>query len=101
MENEALARRWFEEVWNQRRTDTVREMLTDDSVCHSEGGPLRGAEAFLENAHRPFLAAFPDLQVQVEDTVSQGDVVVVRWTATATHAGDGLGLAPTAKRVTF
>ena len=26
-ENIVLARRWFEEVWNQRRTDTIDELL--------------------------------------------------------------------------
>ena len=26
-ENVRLARRWFEEVWNQRRTDTIDELL--------------------------------------------------------------------------
>ena len=30
-ENVILARRWFEEVWNQRRTDTIDERLTDET----------------------------------------------------------------------
>src|SRR5688500_10444557 len=47
-ENVRLARRWFEEVWNQRRTETVYELLTADSLCRSETGPLRGPEPFLE-----------------------------------------------------
>jgi hypothetical protein len=37
-ENALLARRWFEEVWNQRRTDTIDELLTEESVSHSELG---------------------------------------------------------------
>jgi predicted ester cyclase len=49
----------------------------------------------------PFLAAFPDLRVEVEATVAQGDQVVVRWSATGTHRGDGLGFRPTHEAVTF
>ena len=32
VENVALARRWFEEVWNQRRADTIDELLTDEAL---------------------------------------------------------------------
>jgi hypothetical protein len=39
---DALARRWFEEVWNQRRADTIDEMLAPDAVSHLETGLLRG-----------------------------------------------------------
>lgn len=99
--NEALARRWFDEVWNQRRTDTVRELLTADSLCHSETTALKGPDAFLDHNLKPFLAAFPDLRVTVEGMVSDGDQVAVRWRAVGTHTGDGLGLPPTGRRVDF
>jgi hypothetical protein len=41
-ENVGPARRWFEEVWNRRRTGTIDESLTDQSISYSESGPLRG-----------------------------------------------------------
>jgi steroid delta-isomerase-like uncharacterized protein len=93
--------RWFEEVWNQRRTDTIDELLTDESVSYSESGPLRGKQEFQERAHAVFLAAFPDLQITVEGTVAEGDVVVVRWSVRATHLGDGLGFPATWRAVSF
>jgi steroid delta-isomerase-like uncharacterized protein len=99
-DNDRLARRWFEEVWNQRRTETVYELLTPDSICQSEAGPLRGPEAFLDHVYRPFVAAFPDLRVTVEATVSDGDDVVVRWRVNATHTGDALPFPRTGRRVT-
>lgn len=100
-ENDDLARRWIEEVWNHRRTDTIDEMLTDESVCHSESGPLRGKDEFKQRVHAPLLAAFPDLRVNVEGTVAEGDDVVVRWAATGTHLGDGLGFPGTGREVSF
>jgi steroid delta-isomerase-like uncharacterized protein len=99
--NEHLAVRWFEEVWNQRRTDTIDELLTDESVSYSEAGPLRGKQAFKEQTHAAFLSAFPDMRIAVEATVAQGDDVVVRWSVTGTHTGEGLGFPATGRQVAF
>ncbi|HVK12656.1 MAG TPA: CHAD domain-containing protein [Gemmataceae bacterium] len=99
--NADLARRWMDEVWNQRRTETVHELLTPASRCRSETGVMTGPDEFLERAYGPLTAAFPDVRVTVEGTVSEGDQVVVRWTATGTHTGDGIGLPPTGRKLTF
>lgn len=99
--NVRLARRWFEEVWNGRRAETVHELLTAESTCESEFGKLTGPEAFLERVHGPFLSAFPDLRITIKDTVAEGDRVVVMWTATATHDGEGLGMPASGRRVAF
>jgi steroid delta-isomerase-like uncharacterized protein len=99
--NAALARRWFDEVWNQRKAEAIDELVTQHSVCYSEAGEFAGPEAFKTQMHGPFLAAFPDLHVEVEGIVSQGDDVVVRWVATGTHNGAGLGMPPTGRAVRF
>ncbi|MBN9518159.1 ester cyclase [bacterium] len=91
-ENAERSRRWFEEVWNLRRAETIDEFLTPESVGHMEGGDVPGVDAF-KAAHAEFVAAFPDLRVEVEAVLADGDDVAVRWRATASHAGDGLGLA--------
>ena len=41
----------------------------------------------------------PDLRLEVEDTVAEGDDVVVRWRLTGTHSGNGLDIPPTQTRV--
>ena len=59
---------------------------------------VRGPAAF-----KPFLrnmrSAFPDCHVSVEDTVSQGEKIAIRLTFKGTHHGDGIGIAPTTRRV--
>jgi predicted ester cyclase len=97
-DNTALARRWFEEIWNQRRTETVHELLRPDSVGHLQTGDVVGPEPFLQ-VHAEMLRTLPDLRVHVEDTVAQGDQVVVRWLASGTHHGKGMGCEPTGSRV--
>lgn len=99
--NVAVVRRWFEEVWNQRRAEAITELLGDESVCHGDEGPIRGAEEFTQRLYNPFVAAFPDLRINLDGEVEQGDQVVVRWTAVGTHSGDGLGFPPTGQPVTF
>jgi steroid delta-isomerase-like uncharacterized protein len=98
--NTALAGRWFEEVWNQRRDATVHELFHREGVGHLEGMDIRGAEGFL-SARAALLGAFPDLRVTVDGTVSEGADVVVRWSAAGTHGGDGLGIPASARPASF
>jgi steroid delta-isomerase-like uncharacterized protein len=95
--NRALIKRWFEEVWNQGREETIDELAAADSVIHGlgEGGrQIRGPDGF-RGFYYPFRSAFSNFNVKVEDTIAEGDKVVVRLTFSGTHTGDGLGVAPT------
>ena len=96
-----MSRRWFEEVWNQRRVDIIDEFLCNESFAETEGGTLRGAEQFKTQMYGPFLQAFPNLSVTIDGLVAQGDEVVVRWRATGTHNGDGLGIPATGKELSI
>jgi steroid delta-isomerase-like uncharacterized protein len=98
--NGELARRWFEEVWNQRRDATVPELLAPRASCHKEGAELIGPQQYLD-ARVALLGAFPDMKVTVEATLTEGDDVVVRWAARGTHRGDGLGVPPSRRDVSF
>ena len=96
-----VVRRWFEEVWNQRRVETIEELLTPESVCHADDGHLTGPQEFCERIHEALLTAFPDLHITVDDLITQGESAVVRWTVTGTHTGPGLGLEPSGRAVAF
>ena len=93
-ENVAIAHRWFEEVWNQRRGEVVDELLLPTSIGHMESGDVRGGEEF-KAVRAQFLSALPDLRLVIEDTAADGENVVVRWSVHGTHAGEGLGVPPT------
>lgn len=99
--NAALARRWFEEVWNQRRVETIYELVTPESVSHGEQGDVFGPEVFHQGYHTEMCQALPDIRVTIEDIVAQGENVVVRWLATGTHLGTGFGCPPTQKKLSF
>jgi steroid delta-isomerase-like uncharacterized protein len=103
-EDKTLAHRWFEEVWNKGRADAIDEMMADDAVARGltdvSGKELRGPTDFKPFFYS-FRDAFPDIQVTVEETVSEGDMLAVRCSVRATHAGEGIGLAATNRPVAF
>ena len=97
-ENDALIRRWFEEVWNQGRVEAIDEMFAADGVAHGlsndSGNPLRGPAGFRE-FHARFREAFPDIVVTVEDTIAEDDKIAARCIVRGKHGGDSLGFAAT------
>jgi len=100
-ENVALGRRWFEEVWNQKKSSSVLELLATDAVMHGiseSGGDVRGPAEFLA-LHTKLLSAFPDMQFTLDDCFGAGDKIVVRWTATMRHTGPGLGIEATGAEI--
>ncbi len=101
-ENSILIRRWFEEVWNSGRIEAVDEMASPDVIGH---GQAQHATDIGLKEFKPFVmgfrSAFPDLKVTIDYIIEQGDKVVARWTATMTHKGEFLGIAPTGKKATI
>ena len=96
-----LMRRWFKEVWNEGRTQTIYDLLAPDAVAIGEledGSQLRGPAEFVPFVER-IRGAFPDINIVVEDVFGAGDKVVLRWSATMTHRGDHLGIPATGERV--
>jgi steroid delta-isomerase-like uncharacterized protein len=100
-ENVELMRRWFKEVWNEGRTQTIYDLLSPDAVAIGEledGSQLRGPAEFVPFVER-IRGAFPDINIVVEDVFGAEDKVVLRWSATMTHRGDHLGMPATGERV--
>jgi predicted ester cyclase len=101
--NKNLLRRWFEQVWNQKSEAAIDEMFSPQGKSHGfpdADSVLVGPEAF-KAIHRTFCGAFPDLHIDVEDIVAEGDRVAVRWRVSMTHLGDHLGFPSTGRKGTL
>ncbi len=68
------------------------------TVASPVGGVLEG-RAEIERVYRLWFSAFPDMAVQQDELLVDGDRVVVIMRMMGTHAGDFFGLAPTQRRV--
>lgn len=100
-ENKALARRWFEEVWNQGSEATIDKLFHPQGHCYGWPEPdsdLAGPEAF-KAVHRQFKDGFSGIHIDIEDIIAEGDRVAIRWTSHMTHDGHGLGFPPTGRKV--
>jgi steroid delta-isomerase-like uncharacterized protein len=99
-DNKALARRFAEEAWGKRNVAVVDELVAPDFIVSYPILPevVRGREAFKQLLAQ-FHAALPDIRVTIEDSIAEGDQVVLRWTAQGTHQGDLLGIPATGKSV--
>lgn len=57
--------------------------------------PLAGHQAFAS----AFYAGFPDVRHDIEDTIVEGDNVVVRFSLHGTNTGDFMGIPATGKQI--
>ena len=98
--NEAVLRRGVDEVWNGGRTEVIPEITGPGYVRHDPAlaQPITGPRE-LEQSVVLYRNAFPDLNLEIIEMHSSGDIVMARWRATGTHRGDLMGIAPTGKRV--
>ena len=99
-ENVALMRRWFKEVWNEGRMQTVHELLDENATGFGQAGHrtgIHGPADFIPFVQR-FRGAFPDIKVTVEEAFGSDQNVAVRWFANMTHTGGDLGIPPTNRK---
>lgn len=98
-EKKSLVKRFISEVWEEGNRDIIDEVLSEDYVDHNlpEGIPpgREGVKQFTSM----YLRAFPNPDVEMEDLIAEGDKVVLRWSASASHRGEFMGVPPTNKRV--
>ena len=101
-QNKALARRSIEEIWNQGKLAVIDELVASDATFHDPsvpGGKFTGPQG-MKQFVQIYLGAFPDVRLTINDQIAEGEEVVTRWTATGTHSGELMGIAPTNKRAT-
>jgi steroid delta-isomerase-like uncharacterized protein len=99
-ENKAIIQS-VEEALNRGDWDAVDRLFAASYVDHdpSRAGLPPGPEG-VKQAWSMFRAAFPDLQVTIEDMIAEGDKVAVRGVVRGTHQGELMGIPPTGKQVT-
>ncbi|MHA3774188.1 ester cyclase [Verrucomicrobiota bacterium sgz303538] len=100
-DNVQLMRRWFQEIWNEGRLETIDELMAPDGVAHDltgPGGDVRRPAAF-KDAARVLRSAFEDIRVDVDDIFGSDDRVAIRLTITMTHTGELGDLRPTHARI--
>jgi steroid delta-isomerase-like uncharacterized protein len=96
--NKQLVREAVDEIWNRANYEQVSRFADENIAVHESpvAGTIRGTESLIQY-YRMLRDAFPDVRFTIEDQVAEGDMVVTRWQATATHTGSFQGMPPTGK----
>jgi serine phosphatase RsbU (regulator of sigma subunit)/predicted ester cyclase len=99
-ENEALVRRYFEEVWAKGNVAAVDEFMAPNYVEHTVPPNSRPGRDTLKQFVGMSHNAFPDVKGTLHDILAQGDRVAYRWSASGTHLGEWAGISPTGLHMT-
>jgi predicted ester cyclase len=97
--NKAVVRRYWYELWNEKRGEIIDEIAVDPVSFHFPGGQAHQPPS-LKKWFQTALVAFPDVHFTLNLEVAEGDLVAVHWSYVATNTGPFLGRPATGKRVT-
>ena len=97
-QNQTLVKQVFER-WNQKDETVYTELYSQD---YSYFAPANNTEKLTREEEASFTkqiwSAFPDIKWNIEEMIASGNSVMIRWTVTATHEGEYLGLSPTGNK---
>jgi steroid delta-isomerase-like uncharacterized protein len=91
-----VARRYFEELMNERRLQVIDEIMAPDVVLRvaTQAEAMRGYDGVRQFV-QSLTTAFPDIRFTIEHLIGEQTRVAARWTVTGTHRGPFLGIVPT------
>ena len=99
--NKLLVRRFYEEVVNTANVDLIENFIAPEYVEVSEGKRytigIEGAKEHILGVRQ----TYPDLLIEIERQISEGEWVATCITARGTHRGQWLGIKPTGKPIAF
>jgi len=83
-ENKRLAIRWFEEVWNQGRRQSIFELFPPNGMLHDGGAVIRGPHEFCR-FYDTLHAEFSGFHITPLLTIAEDNYVCLHWSASFRH----------------
>jgi hypothetical protein len=98
--NEAIGRRWYEEMWSKPDLDVADEIVDknyDPDWVHIDAvGPAQ-----IKHEIKYFRSVFPDLRYEIVDISADEDRVWIRYKGRGTQQGNAWGFEASGKTVEF
>jgi steroid delta-isomerase-like uncharacterized protein len=98
MDNEATTRSLYDRL-NSGDIDGFAALLSENFVEHEVTPGIPPTKAGVQQFFQMQMAAFPDMQMAIEDLIADGAKVVTRVKYTGTNTGDFMGMPATGKGV--
>jgi steroid delta-isomerase-like uncharacterized protein len=93
-QNEALVRRWYDDIWTGKNLDLLGTLLSPDHVHHWATGPDTDSAAAVKERIAGWHTVMPDMRYTIDGIHHADGVVVVRWTGAGTFLGAYQGTPP-------
>jgi len=103
-QNNAIAEKFFDSVWNKGDFSVLDTLVTPDAVDHSTVGGKSKTEkgsASFRAIVSMFRHSMQDIHLAIEQEVYAGDKVVHRWVLRGTDTGGLMGMPASGKVLTF
>jgi steroid delta-isomerase-like uncharacterized protein len=97
-QNKAVVRRIVEDHWNKKNPAVVSDLFDAKAAIYTPDGVLNGHDG-AKQLLAAYATAFPDFRLNIDDLLSDGDKVALRYGFTGTHKGPLAGSAASGKSV--
>ena len=103
MKNEAILKRFIQKVWNEKDFDSITKFVAREyTVYYDSSDPWEGKtlnyEEFAMRLDYSF-DSFPDINFEIQSTISDGDNVAITWIMTGINNGKKGAYPPTNKTI--
>lgn len=98
-ENKAIVERYLKAAWGDGDWKSAEETVDENVVFHDQvrEGDLPAGREGLRVAMERINTGIPDFVMDIHEIVAEDDIVVIRWSASGTHAGDFNGFPATGR----
>ena len=96
--DEAVVRRFYEQMNNERKNELAPDLFTDDHRFHDPQVPFGVGPAGVVETVSVYQTAVNG-HWQIEEIFSTNDRVIVRWTGSGTHVAEINGIPATGKSI--
>jgi predicted SnoaL-like aldol condensation-catalyzing enzyme len=90
--------RWFEEVWNQGKRETIHELFAENGVLHDGSATFHGPDEFCR-FYDSFRADFTDFRAEPRVSLAEGDLACLHWSISFRHRASNKPLQVTGTSV--
>jgi predicted SnoaL-like aldol condensation-catalyzing enzyme len=97
-QNKQLIIRWFDEVWNQGRRETIYDLFAPDAVLHDGATTFHGPDEFCR-FYDALRAEFSSFRMTPGPCLAEGDLACLHWTAELRHNASGKNVKVTGTSV--
>ncbi len=90
---------FLEKGWNEKDLSAVDTYFAESIIRKVNGVNLATSKNELAANMQVYFTGFPDLEIQMDNMISDGNEIYLSWTITGTNTGDFGDLPPTGKKI--